>query len=583
MRHLHFKLSLHPERHIISVELALEKDALPSELRIASWTPGSYLMREYAQCIRSLEVCSAGRTASASIAGKASWTIPAGEDVRVRYDVFARQFGIHGAFLERSRGAFNAPAVFILPDGWEGTATVEIDAPEWQVFTSLERISLNVFRASSREELLDSPFHFLPASSSAEIITVEACGTPHEILITGGYPIDSRRIARDFTKIFESTIRFWSPEGKAPFRRYLLAMHLDAGAYGGLEHAAGTVLLEDPAHLPAPCDEKPPKGYDDVLSLVAHEYFHAWLVKRLRPAAFAAYDLSREIFTPDLWVFEGLTSYFESLIPLRAGVMTREAALKQFGRRASAALSREGFDKMTLAEASRLAWVKLYRPTEDSPYAQTSYYSKGALAGFILNDAICEATQNKKSLEDVLRGAWTDALRSPELALLPEDGFPEWVRRHAGVDLSRLLQELVHGRNNRGFWMKAFAEAAERRGLRLAPLEDEPAAARFAGLVFSDRRRLKLGYVRSTSPAGAAGLFAGDELVAVEGFRADAQTVDRLVAAHRGRTCRIDFFRQNRLISTELSVPEKPEDDEFAGFTLKPIQSIGASPDSSRS
>ena len=131
--------------------------------------------------------------------------------------------------------------------------------------------------------------------------------------------------------------------------------------------------------------------------------------------------------------------------------------------------------------------------------------------------------------------------------------------------------------------MKAFAEAAERRGLRLAPLEDEPAAARFAGLVFSDRRRLKLGYVRSASPAGAAGLFAGDELVAVEGFRADAQTVDRLVAAHRGRTCRIDFFRQNRLISTELSVPEKPEDDEFAGFTLKPIQSIGASPDSSRS
>ena len=132
MRHLHFKLSLHPERHIISVELALEKDALPSELRIASWTPGSYLMREYAQCIRSLDVCSAGRTASASIAGKASWTIPAGEDVRVRYDVFARQFGIHGAFLERSRGAFNAPAVFILPDGWEGMDAAESTLKEWE-------------------------------------------------------------------------------------------------------------------------------------------------------------------------------------------------------------------------------------------------------------------------------------------------------------------------------------------------------------------------------------------------------------------------------------------------------------------
>ena len=159
MRHLHFKLSLHPERHIISVELALEKDALPSELRIASWTPGSYLMREYAQCIRSLEVCSAGRTASASIAGKASWTIPAGEDVRVRYDVFARQFGIHGAFLERSRGAFNAPAVFILPDGWEGTATVEIDAPEWQVFTLRESHSASRRRhdAGSRPEAVRPP------------------------------------------------------------------------------------------------------------------------------------------------------------------------------------------------------------------------------------------------------------------------------------------------------------------------------------------------------------------------------------------------------------------------------------------
>lgn len=574
---LHYTLTPDPVRHRYSVLLALpagNQDHLTLQMPV--WTPGSYVLREYAGRVSELSASSSkGLPLPVEQTGKARWRIDllgasSEEEIEVRWTVFAFSQGIHDAWIDSDRGFVNPPAALLFPsrcaDG-PVDCCIAFDAPGWRVHSALDAVSPNEWTARSIDELLDSPFALTPESEvNAHILDLTVCGTPHRIVITGAASLNRDRIARDLSRTFEAAIRFWDPkDARAPFDRYLLVMHLAPGAYGGLEHAAGTMLLEDPENFPAAHESEPPKGYSEFLILAAHEYFHAWLVKRLKPSAFLPYDLSRENPSHDLWIFEGVTSHFESRIPLLAGVIDRQEARRRFAERLNAAFGREGFDRMSLSESGFCAWTKLYRPTQDSFYSQVSYYTKGALAALLIDAELRRRTKGASDLAKFLAGWFArvrEAIARGEWPGLPDRGIAGVIREVTGEDLTAFIERLVEGRGDRALWEKAVGEALAEQGLALEPDPAAPAALRLAGLRVKPRSgRPFASDVPSASPAFAAGIFSGDEIVAVDGERAALETINRQIERARGRKVTVHFFRGARLLSgaLDLTRPLAPE------------------------
>lgn len=552
-------------------------DAPDGMLVAASWTPGSYLMREYAGRFRRLEARSNGTSLLVNPLSKNAWQIdtsslsPASQ-IEVAWSVHADSLGIHDAFISNERGFVNPAAVLVAPKRAlaDSRSPVRIDwsSNRMRIFSSLNSVGPNSFEAPCFEALVDSPFALVNDSCGKHVsLEVEACGIPHSILFTGVSSINKDRLAADLQKIFETTIRFWDPAGaQAPFKRYLLQANLVPKCYGGLEHAEGAVLLHDPDALPAAGEETPPKSYADFLVLAQHEYFHAWLVRRLKPKAFEPFDLSCEAYVKSLWLYEGFTSYYESELAKRAGVISDAEQLKSFAERLNAAFGREGFDQLSLEEASFFAWTKLYRPTADSPYSQTSYYSKGAAAAFILDMAL--RREGCGTLADALADLFADKRdaiaerRDPGLA---DDEFIKHIAARSAA-CAALLTKLVRGWSDRGFWEKSLAEALHQARLAAQPDEAICVSQRLAGLNVKTNSagRLVCGYIPSDSPAFSCGLYQGDELIAVDGERAEAGRIDRQIERLQGRSAAVHWFRHDRLHEGILDL-QSPLSASFTG------------------
>lgn len=582
MRMLKYDITPDPESHLLHVELTFRAPGPSVRLEMPVWTPGSYVERPYASCVRRVQAHSANGTLLVHPIEPSVWSIdlasvPEGASVVVRYSVFARSLGIHDAWLDHERGFFNPAALYLLPahlkDAGSDVRTRICVKAGWMAVTTLEETG-DEFEASSLDVLYDAPFTLLPARGSRALrFIVNAAGVDHEIVATGVSSLNVRRLSEDLRRIFETTIAFWDPEGRrAPFEHYLFHLNFASGRYGGLEHADSAVLLDDPAVVPAEGESDPPERYREFLTLCAHEYFHAWLVRRLRPAALVNADLSHPVSLSDLWIYEGFTSYFESALLRKAGLCGREEAARALAERLSAAWSREGFAEMSLARSSRLAWVKLYRQNEDSPYSSTSYYSKGACAALVIDRALQKATKNEWSLERLL-SSWYLKERETILARgrtgLEDGGFGALVRELSGVDLEALLAQLVMEEGNRSWWERALDDALEAEGLERRPSPKMKASMRDAGF---EAQGLKLTRVMLESPARHCGLETGDELLALEGMRLHAAELERAIERARGRRVEAIWFRGERLMRGELDLrsPKGPW-SALLPFTTAPI------------
>ena len=561
-----------PEARLFRVELALgAPKAETLTLYLPSWTFGSYVERAYSGRVRNVTASCEGAPLVVDWYEADRWRvslagIEPGNRITLAYDVFANSLGIHDAYIDEKRGFINPSALFIMPlDGTTESPNgdwARVSFPdEWSVCTTLARRPDRAFGAPSREALLDAPMTLLPLKPSEAVrFLVDACGVEHEIVVTGTASLNTKRIAKDLRTIFETVIRFWDPnEEKVPFSRYVVHLHLSPKSYGGLEHADGCVLLEDLYALPAEGETEPPKAYSEFLSLVAHEYFHAWLVRRLRPTVIVEADLTRPVYTDDLWIFEGITSYYESRLLELAGLRTAEETRKALVTRLNAAWGREGFDAMSLERSSRLAWVKLYRPTADSLYSTVSYYAKGAFAALLLDEELRTRTCGRASLDTVLAAWWARdraSLANGTYRGLAPGGFAEVVRGASGIDLTAFIASLTHEEGDRALWGERLDAALARRGLKRRPDPSAPAALRLAGL-----RLKKEADGRSTgtwsalgSPSRAAGLFPGDELLAVDGLRCRPDEIDRQFERATGRKVVLHWFRENRIFEGVLDL-----------------------------
>jgi len=546
-------------------------------LSMPAWIPGSYLIRDFSRQVESLAAHAGGRRVPVQKLDNHTWqAAPCDGPLQVEYTVYAWDLSVRGAHLDETHGFFNGTSVFLQVHGQEHLpCLLDLQPPRgiagWKVHTSLpearghagaaRRHGFGLYRAPDYDALIDHPVEM----GTPQVARFTAHGAEHELVFTGVAPnLDLARIAQDVRRICETQIAFFEPRSRrAPFLdsadRYVFMTMVTGDGYGGLEHRASTALMTSRKDLPVLGQKGLGEGYRGFLGLVSHEYFHTWNVKRIKPAAFVPYDLSRPDLTRLLWVFEGFTSYYDDLLLLRSGAITRADYLRMLGKTITSVARTPGRAKQSVAESSFDAWTRYYKQDENSPNALVSYYTKGALVALGLDLLIRRDTAGARSLDDVMRLLWQRYGRGfyapgAKQQGLPEDGLPGLVEEATGVDARRYIARHAYG--------TADVPLAELLAPQGVSLQWKPAS----NLPSLDARTRKQGdslVLATVFEGGAAhrgGLSAGDVLVAIDGLRVDAPAgLELLLAQYRpGDRVRVHVFRRDELraFDVRLSAPE---------------------------
>ncbi len=552
---MRYRLSMpEPHSHLFHVEAAIDAPGGDVDLVFPVWTPGSYLVREYARHVEGLAAEDGdGAPLQLDRLDKHRVRVRAAGVGRavVRFRVYANELSVRTAHLDGTHGYVNGAAVFPYVAGRERAPhVVEVVPPAgWRVSTALEG-GPTTFTARDYDELADSPLEI----GEHRLVRFTALGRPHELAIWGRGNLDEGRLAGDARTIVETLAALM---GGLPYDRYVFIVHLTEKRRGGLEHARSTTLnVGRNAFFPR-------EAYEETLGLLAHEFFHLWNVKRLRPAALVPYDYGREQYTRLLWWFEGATSYYENLALARAGILEPKRWLKVLGQALTALERTPGARKMSAEEASFLAWVKHYRPDENTPNSAVSYYLKGELVALAL-DLVLRG--RGRSLDDLLLTLYARYAGEG----VPEDGVED------------VLAELIGGEDARGFFdrfvrgthplhldlgvvgvrlRRRAAQAFDDKGGTPAKNENGRPPAGFLGVDLELGPKLVVQSVREGSPAHAAGLYAGDELVAEDGFRVDRNALwDRLCERGPGGKLLLTVFRRDELVDVAVVLGPSAED-----------------------
>lgn len=549
-----------PVGHLFAVSLGVDRPSRTGQqFTLPAWIPGSYMIREFARnIVRIRAECKGAKVALKKI-DKHTWqAAPCDGPLTLHYEVYAWDLSVRAAHLDQTHGFFNGTSVFLRVLGQEHVShTVDICRPEgeayrdWRVATALpelkaKRYGFGTYIAADYDELIDHPVEM----GAFALATFKAHGVPHDIVITGRVPnLDLPRLTTDLKKICETQIALFEPKSKrAPIQRYVFMTLAVGDGYGGLEHRASTALICSRADLPVIGQEKMSDGYRTYLGLCSHEYFHTWNVKRIKPAAFAPYDLQVENYTSLLWLFEGFTSYYDDLMLVRAGVIDETAYFKLLAKTVNSVLRGSGRSKQSVAESSFDAWVKYYRQDENAPNAIVSYYTKGSLVGLALDLHIRAQSKGRKSLDDVMRALWQrygrDFYRNGGGRGVAEAEVEAFFDEVTGLSLKRTLRKFVHGTDDLPLppllskigvtWTNPRENAKPSLGVRTT----------------KDGNDCKLANVYEGGVAHAAGLSAGDVLMAIDGLRVNGSNLDILLArCCVGDEVVIHAFRRDELIS----------------------------------
>ncbi|GJI91748.1 M61 family metallopeptidase [Duganella hordei] len=565
--------------HLFHVTLTVDAPAAGGQVfALPAWIPGSYMIREFSRNIVRIRAESNGEPVALAKLDKHSWQAAPLKDhaasLTLHYEVYAWDLSVRAAHLDQNHAFYNGTSVFLRVLGQEDQPhVVDIQRPDdeaaktWRVATSLpelkaKRYGFGTYVAANYDELIDHPVE----QGDFALATFKAHGVPHDIVISGRVPnLDLARLSADLKKICETQIAFFEPKArKAPMDRYVFMTLAVGDGYGGLEHRASTALICARADLPSTASNSKEitDGYLQYLGLCSHEYFHTWNVKRIKPAAFAPYNLQVENYSPLLWLFEGFTSYYDDLMLVRAGVIAEPAYFKLLGKTIGSVLRGSGRTKQSVADSSFDAWGKYYRQDENAPNAIISYYTKGSLIGLALDLSIRAKTGGKKSLDDVMRTLWQRYGR---------DFYNGAGRGVTPAEVEAIFDEISGGR------FKPFFDKYIRG------TEDLPLAKMLApfGIKYSDERKsskpsldanlgkdgndCKLSAVHENGAAHQAGLSAGDILVAIDGLRVNATNLETLLSRYGiGSTVEVHAFRRDELMTFNMTL----QGERVPGITL---------------
>ena len=540
--------------HRYRVTLTLDSPAAEQVFHLPVWIPGSYLVREFAKHLSGLTARQGSRELMVEQLDKAGWRVRCtGRAALVlSYDVYAFDASVRTAWLDNQRAFFNASSLCLRVQGREGEAhRIELArVPRgWQVATEMRAVD-GGFEAADYDELVDHPFEIGPHWQGE----FTAAGVPHRIVVAGAWPsFDGERLLADVQRICEAQIAFW---GGAPFQRYSFLLWAVDDGHGGLEHRASTALICARRELPTAFEAAAPSdNYARLLGLFSHEYFHAWNVKRLRPAEFASFDYQRENYTELLWFFEGFTSYYDELFLRRAGLVDAPRYLKLLLASINGVLAAPGRRVQPLAQASFEAWTKYYRPDENSPNATSNYYAQGALVALCLDLSL---RARKSSLDAVMQRLWTSSEGGP----ISEADIAGVVGKLGGIDVADQLRGWVHGTGELPLrellathgvdWRdEGRQNVAQRLGLRVRE---------------SALTGVQVSHVLTGGTAEAGGVNARDEILGCNGWRLRRlDDAPGLLKAGESRL-RLLVSRDQRLVELDVELP--PARPATVGLTL---------------
>lgn len=555
-----------PAAHLfrVMVEVA-DPDPEGQVFSLPTWIPGSYMIREFARNIVTIRAECDGVPVALEKLDKHRWRaapVRPRVGLLVDYEVYAWDLSVRAAHLDQTHGFFNGSSVFLLPEGREGrTCLVYLEAPAdeacrgWKVATTLPTArglsgaarlrGFGLYQAANYDELIDHPVEM----GHHDVAHFEAGGVPHEVVLTGRHRGDLPRLTADLARLCQWQIDLFG--GPPPMDRYVFMAMIVGEGYGGLEHRASTALLASRNDLPYKGMEGVPEAYRDFLGLCSHEYFHTWNVKRIKPAAFVPYDLSREGYTRLLWAFEGFTSYYDDLALVRSGVIEAKDYLEALGKAISSVLKGSGRLKQSVADSSFDAWTKYYRQDENAPNAIVSYYAKGSLIALALDLQLRLASGGERSLDDLMRTLWQEhGLTGVGVA---EDGLYRLTERLGGKKLARWLEQAVTGTED-----LPLASLLKRMGVALTA-EGEGKGPWLGAKLAGGNGEARLAQVFDGGPAQAAGLSAGDVVVAADGLKVTGANLEAQLGRRRaGETLRIHAFRRDELMEFELTLAEQP-------------------------
>jgi predicted metalloprotease with PDZ domain len=593
---LHYTLDLaDAKNHYATVTLDAMATGDTTELMMPVWTPGSYLVREFARHIDTMTVeASDGTELPFRKTRKNRWVVdtPGVDRLQVSYRLYCNELSVRTNWVGRQFAVINGASTFItvpsqigephrvelkLPEGWTRSATSllgEGDRP-------------HAYRAADYDELVDSPL----VAGRINVYPFQVGGIEHQLVNIGesGY-WDGSQAANDLKKVVKEHQRMW---GSVPYDRYLF-LNVIAERGGGLEHDNSTLIMSSRWSF------RDKKRYNDWLSLVSHEFFHAWNIRRLRPRSLIEYDYENEVYTENLWIAEGITSYYEDLALIRAGLFSEKEFLDRLSKNIENTQKANGRAVQSLRQSSYDTWIKFYRPDENSANTRISYYSKGAVVAFLLDAKIRKLTDGRKSLDDVMRQMFAEFAESGYTT----DDFRKTANRVAGDDLTAWFKRAIDQTDELDFsdleaiGLQFSEEVDEDEEHELAESavngenetatdeeeqdlddKDEPTSGEMTGAptdkdddhvakkekawlgvhTSDNGGRLTISRVTSNSPATAAGLNPGDEIIAINDFRIRNSLDGRLKQFEIGDEVNLLIARRGRLLEITVEIGIQPK------------------------
>ena len=517
-----------PHTHYVEIEASYPTEGRPHiDLMMAVWTPGSYAIREYERHVEALTATDPSRTPlTVEKTRKNRWrvTTNGAATVWVRYRVYAHEMSVRTNWVDDEMAILNGAPTFItlvespsrrrhevrlvLPPGWTKSFSGMTPGPGEHTYV-----------APDYDTLVDSPI----VAGSPSVYEFSIQGKPHYLVNFRERGVwNGPQAVQDLAKIAGTIARFW---GDVPFDRYYF-LNVIGSEKNGLEHRNSTVM-----NIPLDATRSRER-YLDWLNLAGHEYFHSWNVKRLRPVELGPFDYENEVYTRALWFVEGLTDYYADLFAVRAGVISRDEYLGLLSAQVRSLHTTPGRLEQSVEAASYDAWIKYYRPDENSPNTAISYYVKGAVIGLLLDAHIRRLTGGAKSLDDVMRLMYAKFSK--------ETGFSR-------EDIRSSVVEVVgpaHAREIRAWMTRAlettgeldYEDAMAWLGLQMTPRAEAPRA--YLGVTTrNEDGKTIVTSVRRGSPAAAAGISLLDEIAAINGEPLTAgqlgQALDRLAPGSR--------------------------------------------------
>ena len=519
-----FEISfIEPQAHYVEVEMnisGLIKDYV--DVKMPVWAPGSYLVREFSKSVEGFSATSGTKTVRFDKVRKNAWRIYSAKasNIKVKYRVYAFETSVRTAFVDESHAFLSSTGIFMYPDGLiklPSTVTIKPYKTWSKVSTGLEPVAGKPFTytAANFDILFDSPLEV----GNQDIFDFTAAGVRHEVAMYGGGNYDKEKLKIDMAKVVEQATAIY---GENPNKHYTFIVHNFSTGGGGLEHLNSTVLGASKGGYATE------KGYKGFLELVAHEYHHLWNVKRLRPVALGPFDYDNENYTTNLWVAEGFTSYFENKIMLRAGFKTTLETAQALVTNIATVSNTPGSKVQSAAEASYDAWIKNYRPNENSGNTSISYYSKGEVIGTLLDLEIANATKGARSLNDVMHDMYEAYYKKLGRGYTDAE-FKAMVEKVSGISFTNFWKKYVNGTDPIEY-SKYFAYAG-------ITVTDENAGNAIPYLGVASKKvegKMVVSSISRNSAAWDGGLNFNDVLISVDGLPIDSALEKMpVIASHK--------------------------------------------------